>query len=68
MAASVTRFKAFNDASHFLFSGPVLEVQPSPGNLVVAGILVVIVSMLSTLIPALIATRVSPLRAMQSDE
>ncbi len=68
LAASVTRFKAFNDASHFLFSGPVLEVQSSPGNLVIAGILVVIVSMLSTLIPALIATGVSPLRAMQSDE
>jgi ABC-type antimicrobial peptide transport system permease subunit len=68
LIASVATKKAWNDATHFIFSGPVLRLHPSAANIIVAGVLVIIVSMLSTLIPALIATRVSPLRAMQSDE
>ena len=37
-------------------------------NLVVAFVLVLIVTLISTLIPALMASRISPLRAMQADE
>jgi ABC-type lipoprotein release transport system permease subunit len=37
-------------------------------NLVAAFVIVLVVSALSTLYPAFLAARVSPLRAMQTDE
>ncbi|MDP3499275.1 MAG: FtsX-like permease family protein [Myxococcales bacterium] len=57
-----------NDVAYFFFSGPKLLPQLSSGNLVIALIIILLVTLISTLFPALIATRVSPLRAMQSDE
>lgn len=57
-----------NDVAYFFFSGPKLLPQLSSGNLVVALIIILLVTLISTLFPAMIATRVSPLRAMQSDE
>lgn len=57
-----------NDVAYFFFSGPKLLPQLSSGNLVVALIIILLVTLVSTLFPAMIATRVSPLRAMQSDE
>lgn len=57
-----------NDIMYFFFSGPKLLPTLSVGNLIAAFVIIVVVSSVSTLIPALIATRVSPLRAMQSDE
>ncbi len=57
-----------NDVAYFFFSGPKLLPQLSSGNLVVAMIIILLVTLVSTLFPAMIATRVSPLRAMQSDE
>jgi ABC-type lipoprotein release transport system permease subunit len=59
---------ASNDALSFFFSGPRLFPALTAGNLVAAFVIVLLVSAISTLYPALIATRVSPLRAMQSEE
>lgn len=57
-----------NDVAYFFFSGPRLLPELSPANLVVALVLIFFITLLSTLFPAVIATRISPLRAMQSDE
>lgn len=57
-----------NDVAYFFFSGPKLLPELSTANLVVALVIIFLVTFLSTLFPAFIATRVSPLRAMQSDE
>jgi ABC-type antimicrobial peptide transport system permease subunit len=59
---------AWNDYSYFFFSGPKLLPVLTTGNLIAALVIILIVSSISTLIPAILATRVSPLRAMQSDE
>lgn len=59
---------ATTDIMYFFFSGPKLLPTLSAGNLIAALVIILVVSSLSTLIPAVIATRVSPLRAMQTDE
>lgn len=59
---------AWNDYSYFFFSGPKLLPTLTAGNLLAALAIIVIVSSLSTLTPAWLAARVSPLRAMQGDE
>ena len=57
-----------NDIMYFFFSGPKLLPTLSASNVLVALAAVVLVSVISTLIPAVLATRVSPLKAMQTDE
>ncbi len=59
---------AFNDAFYFFFSGPRLYPDLSIGSLVMAFIVVVMVTCISALYPALMATRVSPIQAMASDD
>jgi ABC-type lipoprotein release transport system permease subunit len=59
---------AGNEALYFFFSGPRLYPSLSAGNLIAAFIIVLVVSSISTLYPAFLATRVSPLKAMQTDE
>ena len=59
---------AGNDTLYFFFSGPRLFPTVSPWNIVVALVIVVAVTVLSTLYPAFLATRVAPVRAMQTDE
>ncbi|PTL78719.1 ABC transporter permease [Vitiosangium sp. GDMCC 1.1324] len=59
---------ATQETLYFFFSGPELHPRLSSGNLVAAFVIVLGVSALSTLYPALLATRVSPLQAMQMDE
>lgn len=59
---------AGNEALYFFFSGPRLYPSLSAGNLIAAFIIVMVVSAISTLYPAFLATRVSPLQAMQTDE
>ena len=58
--------RAFNDVAYFFFSGPVLKPEISAGSIIAAAILIFIVAIVSTIVPAIIATRISPLRAMQS--
>jgi ABC-type lipoprotein release transport system permease subunit len=59
---------ASNDTLYFLFSGPRLHPFLSPINIVIALAIVLVVSGLSSLYPGLLAMRVSPRQAMQSDE
>jgi ABC-type antimicrobial peptide transport system permease subunit len=57
-----------NDVMYFFFSGPRLIPQLSTWPLVVALVIILVVTIGSTLVPAMMATRISPLRAMQADE
>jgi len=59
---------AGNEALYFFFSGPRLYPTLSAGNLIAAFVIVLVVSTISTVYPAFLATRVSPLKAMQTDE
>jgi len=52
----------------FLFSGPRLFPTVEPHHLIFASIVILLVSIISTLYPALIATRVEPVVAMQAGE
>ncbi|AKQ67700.1 Cell division protein FtsX [Myxococcus hansupus] len=63
-----TGIPAGNEALYFFFSGPRLFPTLSASNLVAAFVIVLVVSAVSTLYPAFLATRVSPLQAMQTDE
>jgi ABC-type lipoprotein release transport system permease subunit len=57
-----------NEEMYFLFSGPRLYPTFGLEHLVTAFVIILVVSALSTLYPAFLATRVSPLRAMQTEE
>ncbi len=59
---------ATNEQLYFFYSGPSLLPQLGTASLAVSLAIVFVVSILSGLYPALIATRVTPLEAMQSDE
>jgi len=59
---------ASNDTMYFLFSGPALLPRLGTTSLAISVAIVFAVSVLSALYPALIAMRVTPLEAMQSDE
>jgi ABC-type lipoprotein release transport system permease subunit len=59
---------AANDIVRFFFSGSRLYPALGPWNVIAAFAIVLVVSAISTLYPALIATRVSPIRAMQTEE
>jgi ABC-type lipoprotein release transport system permease subunit len=59
---------ATNDTMYFLFSGPALIPRLGTASLVTSVAIVFLVSILSALYPAVLAMRVTPLEAMQSDE
>jgi ABC-type antimicrobial peptide transport system permease subunit len=59
---------AGNDTLYFFFSGPRLYPTLSATNIIAALVIVILVTTLSTLYPAFLATRVPPVRAMQTDE
>lgn len=59
---------AVNDVLVFLFAGPRLYPSIAPHHLLVAGVLVSLVTLISTLYPAWLAMRVTPLQAMQDAE
>jgi ABC-type antimicrobial peptide transport system permease subunit len=59
---------AGNDELYFFFSGPRLYPTWQVSNLIAGFAIVLVVSLISTLYPAFLAARVSPLRAMQSDD
>ncbi len=59
---------AQNDWFYFFFSGPRLHPWLSASNLIAAFVIVLVVSAISTLYPAFLATRVAPVRAMQAEE
>jgi ABC-type antimicrobial peptide transport system permease subunit len=59
---------AGNEFLYFFFSGPRLYPWLSAGSLLGAFFVVVIVTCASALYPAIMATRVSPVRAMASED
>ncbi len=59
---------ATNDQMYFFYSGPSLMPHLGVASLAVSLLVVFLVSVLSGLYPAVIATRVTPLEAMQSDD
>lgn len=59
---------AANDTLTFIFGGPRLYPTMAPGHVLFALSLVVFVTIVSTLYPALLAVRVTPLEAMQPKE
>ena len=59
---------ARNDQMQFFFSGPSLVPHLGASGLAISLFVVIVVSSLSGLYPALIATRVAPAKAMQADE
>ena len=56
---------ATNEIVRFLFAGPRLYPEVSASNIVVAIVIVAIVSVISTLYPAIVATRIQPVLAMR---
>jgi ABC-type antimicrobial peptide transport system permease subunit len=65
---NATGIGAANEQLYFFFGGPRLYPTLSVGNLITAFVIVVGVSAISTLYPAFMATRVSPVKAMQAEE
>lgn len=59
---------AFHESMYFFFSGPRLFPTLQASNIITALVIVIGVSAFSTFYPAFLATRVSPLQAMQTDE
>ncbi len=59
---------AWNDIVTFFFSGPRLYPALASKNLVLALVIVIVVSVVSSTYPAWLAMRVSPRQAMQSEE
>ncbi|HEX5744944.1 MAG TPA: FtsX-like permease family protein [Archangium sp.] len=59
---------AFHESLYFFFSGPRLFPTLQASNIITALVIVLGVSAFSTFYPAYLATRVSPLQAMQTDE
>ena len=59
---------ASNEFLYFFFSGPSLHPGLSVGSLIGAFVVVVIVTCASALYPAVMATRVSPIQAMASED
>ena len=59
---------ATNDQMYFFYSGPSLMPHLGAVSLAVSLAVVLVVSVLSGLYPAIIATRITPLEAMQSDD
>ncbi|HET7754591.1 MAG TPA: FtsX-like permease family protein [Anaeromyxobacteraceae bacterium] len=59
---------ATNDQLYFFFSGPALLPTLGSTSVAIALAIVIVVSVLSGLYPALLAMRVTPLEAMQAEE
>lgn len=59
---------AKNEFLYFFFSGPRLYPYLTVGNIALAFGIILFVSIFSTLYPAILATQVSPLQAMQAEE
>jgi ABC-type lipoprotein release transport system permease subunit len=64
----VVGIPASNDILYFLFSGPRLHPSLSPANVIISLGIVLVVSAISSIYPGLLAMRVSPRQAMQSDD
>ena len=59
---------AFRDELYFFFSGPVLRPELTPGGIVLAVVVTLIVSVVAVIFPLVLATRIQPIVAMQASE
>ncbi|MEO5970420.1 MAG: FtsX-like permease family protein [Bdellovibrionia bacterium] len=59
---------AKNEFLYFFFSGPRLFPAVTLGTIIMAFVIIFIVTLFSTLYPAILATQVSPLQAMQAED
>ena len=59
---------AWNDVTYFIFAGPTFNPVLLPKHLIIAMVVIALVSIGSTLYPAILATRVTPREAMASEE
>ncbi|MGE4107079.1 MAG: ABC transporter permease [Bacteriovoracia bacterium] len=59
---------AVSDFLYFFFSGPRLFISLGTGSVIGAIIVIGLVTAISALYPAIIATRIAPVRAMQSED
>jgi ABC-type lipoprotein release transport system permease subunit len=59
---------AFRDELYFFFSGPVLRPELTVEGVVLAVVVTLVASVLAVIFPLVLATRVSPLTAMQASE
>ena len=59
---------SINEFLYFFFSGPRLYVGLGIGSLIGAFVIISVVTSVSALYPAIVATRVSPLQAMQTED
>jgi ABC-type lipoprotein release transport system permease subunit len=57
-----------NEFLYFFFSGPRLHMTLSMGSVIGAFLVICVTASISALYPAMVATRVSPVEAMQSEE
>ena len=63
-----TGIPAGNEFLYFFFSGPRLYVSLGMGSLIGAFVIICVVTAISALYPAIVATRVSPIQAMQTED
>jgi ABC-type lipoprotein release transport system permease subunit len=68
MWAGSSGIPAFTEELYFFFAGPRWFPEVSVRQVIAAYVIVLVVSLASTLYPALIATRIAPVEAMASDE
>lgn len=68
ISLGVQGIPAPNDVLQFLFGGPRLHPFLAPMHLGLAFVIMLVVSTVSTLYPAHLATRITPLEAMQKEE
>jgi ABC-type antimicrobial peptide transport system permease subunit len=59
---------AKNEFLYFFFSGPRLNPAVTLSTIIMAFVIILIVTLFSTLYPAILATQVSPLQAMQAED
>lgn len=64
----VVGIPASNDVMVFLFGGPALHPTFDLGNLIFGGAIILFVSLVSTMYPAMVATRVQPVVAMRGKD
>lgn len=57
-----------NDVTVFIFGGPALYPSFGASNLIFGGVIILLVSLVSTLYPAIVATRVLPVVAMRGKD
>jgi|CXWL01.1.fsa_nt_gi ABC-type lipoprotein release transport system permease subunit len=68
IALGKTGIPATSPEQYFFFAGPRFLPVLEPMHVISAFFIILAISAASTVLPAIIATRVSPLRAMQADE